>query len=117
MSKKSAGSGPDHTLLGAEIEESGEEPQIYAVSDLRAFVTPDLDEELGRPTGLPAQSGVEVLCRCVPVETCVCDAVTYHSGGSYGPCPCTSTSCQVTCTCTSTCRCTSTCVSLYWFPY
>ena len=104
MSEKSDQQGPDHTLLGAEIEESGEEPEVYAVSDLRAFVTPDLDEEIGRPTGQPAQHGVEVMCSCVPVETCVCDTVTYHSGGTYSP-PCT-------CLCTST-----TCVGLYWFPY
>lgn len=117
MRKKSDQRGPDHTLLGAKIEESGEEPQVYAVSDLRAFVTPDLDEELGRPTGLPAHCGTEVMCSCVPVEACVCDTVTYHSGGSYSPCPCTSTTCQVTCTCTSTCPCTGTCVSLYWYPY
>ena len=117
MSEKSDQRGPDHTLLGAEIDENGEEPQIYAVSDLRTFVTPDLDEELGLPTGLPAQCGTEVMCSCVPVEACVCDTVTYHSGGSYNPCPCTSTTCQVTCTCTSTCPCTGTCVSLYWYPY
>ena len=71
MSEKSDQQGPDHTLLGAKIEETGEEPEVYAVSDLRAFVTPDLDEELGRPTGVPTQPGVEVTCSCVPVETCV----------------------------------------------
>jgi hypothetical protein len=104
MSEKSDQQGPDHTLLGAEIEESGEEPEVYAVSDLRAFVTPDLDEEIGRPTGQPAQHGVEVMCSCVPVETCVCDTVTYHSGGTYSP-PCASV-----CTVTG-------CVGLYWHPY
>jgi hypothetical protein len=98
--------GPDHTLLGAHIDDTKEAPEIYAVSDLRAYVKPDLDEELGAPTGGPAVCGSEVLCTCVPVETCVCDAVSYHVGGSScpGDCPCQ-------------CTCTSTCVSLYWFPY
>ncbi|MBI4915757.1 MAG: hypothetical protein HY825_07910 [Acidobacteria bacterium] len=104
--------GPDHTLLGTEIEPTGEAPEIYAVSDLRAFVKPDLDEELGAPMGGPATCGTEVLCTCVPVETCVCNTVSYHQGGGScpGDCPCQ-------CTSTCTCQCTSTCVSLYWHPY
>lgn len=105
--------GPNHTLLDAEIDAAGEAPEIYAVADLRAYVKPDLDEELGSPMGDPAVCGSEVLCTCVPVETCVCDTVSYHAGGGSscpGDCPCQ-------CTSTCTCQCTGTCVSLYWFPY
>ena len=100
------GRGPDHTLLGADITETpGDEPKIYAVSNLRTYVKPDLDEELGAPMGEnAAECGTEVLCTCVPVETCVCDTVTYHAGGSSCPGDCS-------------CQCTSTCVSLYWHPY
>ncbi|HNX49701.1 MAG TPA: hypothetical protein PKL08_06035 [Thermoanaerobaculaceae bacterium] len=103
---------PDHTLLGASPADDDEAPQVYAVADLRAFVKPDLDEELGAPTGSPAVCGTEVLCTCVPVETCVCNTVSYRSGGTScpGDCPCQ-------CTSTCTCQCTGTCVSLYWYPY
>ena len=95
---------PDHTLMSADIKETGEGPKIYAVSDLRAYVKPDLDEELGAPMGsAPPVCGTEVVCACVPYETCACNTVSYHSGGSACPddCPC---------------QCTGTCVGLYWFP-
>ena len=93
---------PDHTLLSAEIKETGEGPKIYAVSDLRAYVKPDMDEELGAPIGGAATCGAEVVCSCVPVETCACNTVTYTSGGS---------------SCPGDCPCVGNCVNLYWFPY
>jgi hypothetical protein len=93
---------PDHSLSNAKIPASGEPPKVYAVSDLRALVKPELDEELGAPTGSLATCGTETLCTCVPVETCACNVVSYRQGGSACPdhCPC---------------QCTST--GLYWFPY
>jgi len=96
--------GPDHTLLGAKINGNDDPPQVYAVTDLRAYVKPDLDEELGSPTGGLATCGTEMMCSCVPVETCACDTVSYHTGGSVCPSDCP-------------CQCTGTCVGLYWFPY
>lgn len=89
---------PDHTLASADIEKSQESPKIYSVTNLRAFVKPDLDEELGSPAGNVAYLGVEMSCSCVPVETCACNTVSYYQGGSP-------------------CDCTGTCVSLYWHPY
>ena len=96
--------GPDHTLLGARIETRDDPPRIFAVTDLRAYVKPDLDEELGSPTGGLATCGTEMMCTCVPVETCACDTVSYHNGGSVCPSDCP-------------CQCTGTCVGIYWHPY
>ena len=95
---------PDHSLQGADIPADKDSPKVYAVADLRAYVKPDLSEELGSPTGGLANCGTETLCSCVPVETCVCNTVTYHQGGS---------TCPGNCPCDTNC----VCVSLYWFPY
>jgi len=73
---------PDHTLQAADVDGGDEAPVVYAVADLRAFVKPALAEELGAPMGGPAECGTEVVCTCVPVETCVCDMVVYHEGPS-----------------------------------
>lgn len=120
---------PDHTLLGASIPAGDEPPQVYAVTDFRAFLKPGLDEELGSPAGAtatPATCGTEVSCTCVPVESCACNLVTYRVGGNTCPtvctCQCTAT---VTCSCTGTCSCQCTCTSTsysyyyyvtYWYP-
>lgn len=96
--------GPDHTLMNAETDAGSEAPQVFAVTDLRAYAKPDLDEELGSPDGGLATCGTEMMCTCVPVEMCACDTVSYHVGGSVCPSDCP-------------CQCTSTCVSKYWFPY
>ena len=93
----------DHTLMSSNVKESGDGPVVFAVTDLRAYVKPDLDEELGSPVGGAAECGAEVLCTCVPVETCACNTVSHHSGGSGCPSDCA-------------CQCTGTCVGLYWFP-
>jgi hypothetical protein len=93
---------PDHTMASADVQATGEGPKIYAVSNLRAYLKPDLAEELTTAEGVPATCGSEVVCSCVPVETCVCNTVTYHVGGSPG-CPCQ-------------CQCTGT-GGLYWYPY
>ena len=94
---------PDHTLESAEIPEDTEGPEIYAVSDLRAYAKPDLDEELSNPVGGgAADCGAEVICTCVPVETCACNVVTRATGGG---------SCPGDCSCVG-----NTCVSLYWYP-
>ncbi|HUJ10665.1 MAG TPA: hypothetical protein VL171_11620 [Verrucomicrobiae bacterium] len=94
---------PDHTLQNADIKAQNEPPMVFAVSDLRAYVKPDLAEELGSPAGGLATCGTEVVCACVPVETCACNTVSYNSGGS---------SCPSNCSCVG-----NTCVGLYWFPY
>jgi len=98
---------PDYQLDNAEIPAGGEEPKIYAVSDLKSFVKPGLDEELTIPPsagGGPASCGTEVVCSCVPVETCVCNVVSYRVGGTEdgGGCSCVGNVC---------------CVGLYWHPY
>jgi len=92
---------PDHTLANANIPPKDEAPQVYAVSDLRAYVKPELGEELGGVQQL-ADCGTQVVCQCVPVEGCACNTVQYHAGG-----------------CSSTCSCDSQCVSChpYYYPY
>ena len=95
---------PDHTLLNADIRPDNEPPKVYAVTDLRAYVKPDLAEELESPAGGLATCGTEMMCSCVPVETCACDTVSYRTGGSVCPSDCP-------------CQCTGTCAGLYWWPY
>ena len=77
--------GPDHTLNGAKLTGRGEEPKIFSVVDLRAYVKPPLDEALADSTAGPASPGLERVCQCVPVEECACYAVSYHVGRD--PCP------------------------------
>lgn len=91
----------DDRLTSIPIPDNDEAPKVYAVSDLRAYVKPDLDEELGTPSGEPAVCGTEVICSCVPVETCACNIVTYATGDSA---------------CTADCSCEGVCVALYWYP-
>lgn len=93
---------PDHTLASANIAAKNEPPQVYAVSDLRAYVKPDLAEELAGINDTLATCGTEVLCTCVPVETCACHSVSYHSSG-----------CASTCSCEVQCNC---CMP-YYYPY
>ena len=95
--------GPDHSLINAKIQTKGEEPEVYAVMDLKAFVKPGLDEELTSIKGDAAAYGTEMICECVPVEDCVCNTVSEYSGNN--PCP-------------SDCDCVGDgCVGLYWHPY
>jgi len=101
MGKKST-QGPDHTLANAKIKRDGGKPQILSVVDLRAYVKPEMDEELSSTGGGAAAYGTETVCACVPVEDCACNTVTYYQGGS--PCP-------------DHCDCVGACVGLYWFPY
>lgn len=98
---------PDYQLDNADLPAADGEPKIYAVSNLKSFVKPDLDEELTTPPstgGGPAICGTEVVCSCVPVETCTCNVVSYRVGGTPdgGGCSCVD-------------HCT-TCVGLYWYP-
>jgi hypothetical protein len=95
---------PDHSLLGTDIPKNDESPKVYAVSDLRALAKPELDEELGASDGGLATCTTEILCSCVPVETCACNTVTYGSNTYVGtPSEC---SCDI-----------NSCVCKYWFPY
>ena len=104
---------PDHTLQNSTVPSVDEPPQVYSVTDLRAFVKPELDEVLESPAGHHKPEYGQTICSCVPVETCVCNTVTYRVGGG---CPCTGTlSCGTTCSVTCTCQVTGG--SLYWFPY
>lgn len=99
-----AENGPDHTLASANIEKTGEGPKVYAVTDLKAYLKPPMDEELAAPMGPPAVCGTEVSCSCVPVDTCACNTVAYHVGGSFCPTDCP-------------CQCTGTCDGgWYYYP-
>ena len=97
------GQKPDHTLGSMIVPGNGEEPKVFAVTDLKAYINPDLDKELGSPGGGAANPGTATVCACVPVEDCVCNTVEYHSGSS---------ACPDLCSCQSTGG-----GSLYWFPY
>ncbi len=97
---------PNDNIIAALLQESGEKPEIYAVTNLRAYVKPDLDEELTKPGGGGATCGTEVVCTCVPVETCVCNTVTYHVGGDSGGCSCVGNCCVG-----------DSCYTIYHFPY
>lgn len=92
------GEGADHTLASARVEPTGEGPAIYAVSNLKAYLKPGLEEELGAPMGPPADCGAEVTCLCVPADTCACNTVSYHVDGNACPGDCA-------CQCQSTCQC------------
>jgi hypothetical protein len=78
-------SGPDHSLAHAPVRRKGEKPRVFDVADLRAYIKPDMKEELSSPEGGAATLGTVTVCACVPVEDCVCNAVTYYSGSN--PCP------------------------------
>ncbi len=97
---------PNDSILSVPLEENADPPKIYAVTNLRAYVKPDLDEELTTPTGAPATCGTEVVCTCVPVETCVCNTVTYHVGGQSGGCSCVGNCCVG-----------DSCHTIYHYPY
>lgn len=97
----------DHTLINSDVRPNDEPPQVYAVSDLRAFVKPVLDEELSGPDAGLSASGVReqaaygrTICNCVPIEVCVCNMVVYHAGGHFYPgydtCPVTVPACTST---------------------
>jgi hypothetical protein len=92
---------PDHSLPDAAPEPPEDQaPEVYAVTDLRALVKPEMAEELTKSTGGAATCSSQFACSCVPVETCACNVVTY--AGSVDP------GCSCQCTGTS---------SLYWYPY
>ena len=95
---------PDHTIESARIESDGEPPRVFAVADLKAYLKPEMAEELSSSTGGAAEPGTPMVCRCVPVELCACDTVSYSQGAN--PCP-------------SNCSCVGdTCYSCrYWHPY
>jgi len=106
---------PDHTLANASIEGKDDPPQVYAVSDLRAYVKPAPAEELGGFNQKPgyevpalADCGTEVVCRCVAVEGCAFRSVEYHVGGCPSTCTCAGEPCA--------CQCTCTCMP-YYYPY
>lgn len=97
---------PNDSIIDAPLGMKAEPPQIYAVTNLRAYVKPSLDEELTKPSGAPATRGTEVVCTCVPVETCVCNTVTYHVGGDSGGCSCVGNCCVG-----------DSCHTIYHYPY
>lgn len=101
------GEGADHTLASAHVESSGEGPMIYAVRNLKAYLKAGLEEELGAPVGPAADCGAEVVCACVPADTCACNTVSYHVDGASCPgdcpCQCETTSCMHSCDCYGNC--------------
>ncbi len=101
---------PDDRLAAAQTKDAGDAPKVYAVTNLKAYVKPPMEEEIttshGEPAGGSTGIGVGVICTCVPVETCACFTVTYPSGNVIcpadpgDPCGCTGTcSCNPHCTC------------------
>lgn len=98
---------PDDTLGAMDIQPSGQEPQVYSVVDLRAYLKPPMDEELSSPAGGAADPGSSTICTCVPVEDCVCNTVTYHGGSD--PCP-------NVCSCVGD-TCYGGCHGVYYYPY
>ena len=70
-------------------------PKVYAIADLRKFVKPPMGEELGKSDGGLVDLSQEVVCTCVPVETCVCHVVTYKTDAN--DCACTGTGGGGTC--------------------
>ena len=100
--------GPDHTLNGAKLRARGEEPKVFSVVDLRAYVKPPLDEELSDSAASPAAPGTETVCQCVPVEECACYTVSHYVGAD--PCPS-----HPTCSCHGRCSCNP--VYTYYYPW
>lgn len=96
--------GPDHTLKNVRLPRSDEAPAVYAVVDLRAYLKPEMDEELTSPEGEPAVYGTETMCACVPVEDCACNTVSHYVDGS---------------TCPAHCECVGYGGGggVYWYPY
>ena len=94
--------GPDHTLAKAAPVGKDDKPRVFSVVDLRAYIKPEMDEELTGSTERPATYGTETVCLCVPVEDCVCNTVSYYQGGS---------------SCPGYCSCVNACAPLYWYPY
>ena len=105
--KEGAKAPPDHTLASADIQADGAAPEVFAVTNLKAYVKPHMHEELSDSSGGAATTGTEMICRCVPVEQCVCDTVEYYHGGS--PCP-------GHCACVGACGCDGHSCR-YWHPY
>ena len=95
---------PDDTLHNAKLPLGDEPPAVYAVVDLRAYLKPEMDEELTSPEGEAAVYGTETMCECVPVEDCVCNTVGHFVDGN--PCP-------------AHCACVghSGGGGVYWYPY
>ena len=80
---------PDHKLSSAKIPLTDEAPLVRAVANLKAYVKPSLDEELSADSGSAVYLGTQKVCRCVPVEQCMCDCVYYYYESSIpGHCSC-----------------------------
>ncbi len=101
------GEGADHTLASSKAAPTGEGPKIFAVSNLKAYLKPGLEDELAAPMGPPPECGTEIVCECVPADTCACNMVSYHIGGNRCPGDCF---CQAICWCDAECGCVGECV-------
>lgn len=87
----------DYRIASNNAKATGSGPKVYAVADLKAYLKPEMEEELAAPNGSPADNVSHVVCSCVPVDTCACNTVAYYVGDSFCPTDCP---CQCTATCT-----------------
>ena len=126
---------PQDTIDQANLpDDPGEEaPAVYAVTDLREYVKPPLDDALASPlkrdemlTGSPCSCNS--VCACVPVGACGCDG--FCACDTVAPpqsipselsvsdlrqaCYCQGDS---ACGCQGdTCSCQCTCTRVYYYP-
>ncbi len=85
---------PDHRLKTAEIPDATDEPVVTAIVNFKAYIKPPMEEELSAGGGGGAtESGTRMICRCVPVQQCVCDAVLHYHESD--PCPNNNCSCHI----------------------
>ena len=125
---------PNDTIDAANLPEdlTKEPPAVHAITDLREYVKPPLDDALASPVatkdkGAVAPCSCHTVCACVPVGTCGCDefcACDTVAPESVKPtlsvedlrevCYCegdASCSCQA-----DTCSCQCTCTRVYYYP-
>ncbi len=109
------GEGADHTLAASKAAPTGEGPKIYAVSNLKAYLKPGLEEELAAPMGPPPECRTEIVCSCVPADSCACNTVSYHVDSQLCPGDCPSQcQCEGICQCNGYFECLTDCPTDWW---
>ncbi len=126
---------PNETIDAANLPDdlSREPPAVYAVTDLREYIKPPLDDALVHPVNSKEKSTVSPcscnsVCACVPVgvcgcdEFCACDTVAAPQSIQAGldvddlrqACYCEG---DESCSCQGdTCPCQCQCQRVYWYP-